>query len=171
MYIENFESFIQQAEDLYTANPLRTRYTFKYRHCDGKLVLKVTDDTTVRQSLALNGLSEFKASRFRRLTCYSLPSYMQCLKYKTGQQSDLKRLERLNTLFFSLMATGQRPGELVTNSYLSLALQLPHPNQLHSAIFDTHCEHLPLVVAFIFLADDVAMRPAEQPATKGRRKG
>ena len=49
MYIENFESFAQQAEELCRQSPLKARYVSKYRHCDGKLVLKVTDDTTVRQ--------------------------------------------------------------------------------------------------------------------------
>lgn len=47
MYIESVDSFIQQAEDLYRTNPLRTRYVVKYRHCDGKLSLKVTDNVTV----------------------------------------------------------------------------------------------------------------------------
>jgi hypothetical protein len=30
----------------------------------------------------------------------------QCLQYKTEQQSDLKKIERLNNLFFALTATG-----------------------------------------------------------------
>jgi len=47
MYIENWESFFQQAVALYQNNPLKTRFVTKYRHCDGKLTLKVTDDTTV----------------------------------------------------------------------------------------------------------------------------
>jgi hypothetical protein len=47
MYIENWESFFQQAVDLYQNDPLKTRFVTKYRHSDGKLVLKVTDDTTV----------------------------------------------------------------------------------------------------------------------------
>jgi hypothetical protein len=47
MYIESIDSFMQQAEALYRANPLRTRYVVKYRHCDGKLWLKVTDNATV----------------------------------------------------------------------------------------------------------------------------
>ena len=47
MYIENWESFYQQAVDLYQNDPLKTRFVTKYRHCDGKLTLKVTDDTTV----------------------------------------------------------------------------------------------------------------------------
>lgn len=48
MYVESFESFAAQAEALWRAAPLRTRYVMKYRHCDGRLVLKVTDDATVR---------------------------------------------------------------------------------------------------------------------------
>lgn len=47
MYIENWDSFFQQAVALYQNNPLKTRFVTKYRHCDGKLTLKVTDDTTV----------------------------------------------------------------------------------------------------------------------------
>ncbi len=48
MYVQDFEAFYAQAEELYRARPLDTRYCIKYRHCDGKLVLKVTDDRTVR---------------------------------------------------------------------------------------------------------------------------
>jgi hypothetical protein len=48
MYIDTWETFYEQAEELYRANPLRTRYVVKYRHCDGKLSVKVTDDNVVR---------------------------------------------------------------------------------------------------------------------------
>ncbi|KAK2079401.1 hypothetical protein QBZ16_003092 [Prototheca wickerhamii] len=78
MHIENWEKFYQRAEALYRADPLNTRYSLKYRNCDGRLHIKVTDNTTV-------------------------------LQYKTEQQADLKKLERLNALFFSLMATGEAP--------------------------------------------------------------
>jgi hypothetical protein len=33
--------------------------------------------------------------------------YAQCLQYKTDQQSDLRKLERLNNLFFVLTAKGE----------------------------------------------------------------
>ncbi|PHU01689.1 Signal recognition particle 9 kDa protein [Capsicum chinense] len=47
----------------------------KYRHSDGKLVLKVTDDK-------------------------------ECLKFKTDQAQDAKKMEKLNNIFFTLMARG-----------------------------------------------------------------
>lgn len=47
----------------------------KYRHCDGKLVLKVTDNR-------------------------------ECLKFKTDQAQDAKKMEKLNNIFFTLMARG-----------------------------------------------------------------
>ena len=47
MYIADWDTFAEQAEALYRNDPLRTRYVLKYRHCDGKAVLKVTDDKTV----------------------------------------------------------------------------------------------------------------------------
>jgi signal recognition particle subunit SRP9 len=78
MYIENWESFYQQVVALYKAAPLKTRFVTKYRHGDGKLVLKVTDDVT-------------------------------CLQYKTDQQSDLRKLEKLNLQMMALMATGEAP--------------------------------------------------------------
>lgn len=34
---------------------------------------------------------------------------LQCLKFKTDQQTDLKRLERMTSIFFPLMATGDVP--------------------------------------------------------------
>ena len=48
MHIENWEKFYQRAEALYKADPLNTRYSLKYRNCDGRLHIKVTDNTTVR---------------------------------------------------------------------------------------------------------------------------
>jgi len=42
--IEAWDEFARKAESLFQAEPERTRYSMKYRHTDGKLVLKVTDD-------------------------------------------------------------------------------------------------------------------------------
>eukprot|EP00887_Chlorella_sp_A99_P001547 scaffold8.g1547.t1 len=80
MYIESWDSFFQQAQELLAASPLTTRYVARYRRCDGKLVLKVTDDKT-------------------------------CLQFKTDQQTDLKRIEKLNRLFLGAMATGEAPAQ------------------------------------------------------------
>lgn len=48
MYVEDFNAFYQQAEELLLKDPIRTRYVVKYRHTAGQLVLKVTDDVVVR---------------------------------------------------------------------------------------------------------------------------
>ena len=101
MYIEDFESFYQQAEELYRARPIETRYCIKYRNCDGKLVLKVTDDRTVGSS-PWRLLFDLQPGPLNSRNCLLL----QCLQYKTDQQTDLKKLERLNNLFFALMAKG-----------------------------------------------------------------
>jgi signal recognition particle subunit SRP9 len=47
MFIEDWDSFFEQAQQLYRTDPLRTRYVFKYSHSSGKLILKVTDDRVV----------------------------------------------------------------------------------------------------------------------------
>ncbi|TPX37450.1 hypothetical protein SmJEL517_g00589 [Synchytrium microbalum] len=64
VYIEKFEDFEKAVEDLYLQEPNRTRYCTRYRHVDGQLILKVTDDRT-------------------------------CLKFRTNQQPDLRKFERL----------------------------------------------------------------------------
>jgi len=77
VYITNWEEFVEAAEKLYAQNPAKTRYTMKYRHNDGNLVLKVTDDIV-------------------------------CLKHKTDQSADIKKLEKLNNLLLRLM-TSKKP--------------------------------------------------------------
>lgn len=43
-YIKSFEEFARQAEGLFAANPRDSRFVLKYRHQDGKLVAKMTDN-------------------------------------------------------------------------------------------------------------------------------
>ncbi|KAF9356824.1 hypothetical protein BGX26_004683 [Mortierella sp. AD094] len=45
--IQQWDEFQKAAEELYMLAPNSTRYVAKYRHIEGKLVLKVTDDRTV----------------------------------------------------------------------------------------------------------------------------
>ena len=48
VYLDQLDAFIEQAEALYKSNPLAARYTIKYKHAEGKLYLKVTDNTVVQ---------------------------------------------------------------------------------------------------------------------------
>ncbi|KAI9182138.1 hypothetical protein LWI28_022462 [Acer negundo] len=75
VYITSWDEFVERSVQLYKADPQSTRYCMKYRHCDGKLVLKVTDNK-------------------------------ECLKFKTDQAQDAKKMEKLNNIFFALMARG-----------------------------------------------------------------
>lgn len=75
VYVENWDDFQERSIVLFRTDPVATRYVMKYRHCDGKLVLKVTDDKV-------------------------------CLKFKTDQAQDLRKMEKLNNTFFSMMARG-----------------------------------------------------------------
>jgi hypothetical protein len=38
-----------------------------------------------------------------------LCNHLQCLKYRTDQQIDVKKMEKLNALFFAITSTGERP--------------------------------------------------------------
>ncbi|XP_072972823.1 signal recognition particle 9 kDa protein [Typha angustifolia] len=75
VYIVSWDEFVDRSVQLFRANPQLCRYAMKYRHCDGKLVLKVTDNR-------------------------------ECLKFKTDQAQDAKKMEKLNNIFFTLMARG-----------------------------------------------------------------
>jgi signal recognition particle subunit SRP9 len=48
VHLDDFDDFYQRAVILYRADPCRVRYTAKYRHCDGYLIFKVTDNTKAR---------------------------------------------------------------------------------------------------------------------------
>merc|ERR1712085_7758 len=44
VYLDDFEEFQEASKELFASNPLRTRYLMKYRNCDKKVELKVTND-------------------------------------------------------------------------------------------------------------------------------
>ncbi|XP_038887366.1 signal recognition particle 9 kDa protein [Benincasa hispida] len=75
VYVASWDEFVERSVQLFRSDPNSTRYNMKYRHCDGKLVLKVTDNR-------------------------------ECLKFKTDQAQDAKKMEKLNNIFFTLMARG-----------------------------------------------------------------
>uniref|UniRef100_A0A8C8YYZ3 Signal recognition particle 9 n=1 Tax=Prolemur simus TaxID=1328070 RepID=A0A8C8YYZ3_PROSS len=41
---QTWEEFSRAAEKLYLADPMKARVVLKYRHSDGSLCIKVTDD-------------------------------------------------------------------------------------------------------------------------------
>lgn len=117
MYIADWDTFAEQAEALYRSDPLRVRYVLKYRHCDGKAVLKVTDDKTVTTAADQRGSA-------LHLPPVTLMVYkLQALQFKTDQIADVKKIEKLNLLFFSLMAEGsEAEGEHPVCAVLCVAL-------------------------------------------------
>ncbi|XP_015705633.1 signal recognition particle 9 kDa protein-like isoform X1 [Coturnix japonica] len=46
-HYQAWEEFTRAAEKLYLADPMKVRVVLKYRHCDGNLCIKVTDDVAV----------------------------------------------------------------------------------------------------------------------------
>eukprot|EP00927_Polykrikos_kofoidii_P072700 TRINITY_DN68798_c0_g1_i1.p2 TRINITY_DN68798_c0_g1~~TRINITY_DN68798_c0_g1_i1.p2 ORF type:complete len:107 (-),score=27.73 TRINITY_DN68798_c0_g1_i1:148-468(-) len=68
VYLQDFEEFQAAALTLFASQPNRTRYLMKFRHVDGKAILKVTDDKV-------------------------------CLKFKSNQLADLKKIQRFSQAF------------------------------------------------------------------------
>ncbi|KAF9221783.1 signal recognition particle, SRP9/SRP14 subunit [Gyrodon lividus] len=46
VYIASWQEYQEAAENLYAKSPNKTRYCIKWKSSEGKLVLKITDDTT-----------------------------------------------------------------------------------------------------------------------------
>lgn len=49
VFVKNWEDFEIAAENMYMANPQNCRYTMKYVHNKGHLLLKMTDNVKVLQ--------------------------------------------------------------------------------------------------------------------------
>ncbi|KAF9686887.1 hypothetical protein SADUNF_Sadunf02G0036600 [Salix dunnii] len=101
VYTASWDEFVDRSVQLFRAGPDSTRYVMKYRHCDGKLVLKVTDNKEIHviESVLrfyMDWISEVAHRLFE----------IECLKFKTDQAQDAKKMEKLNNLFFTLMSRG-----------------------------------------------------------------
>ncbi|XP_065046070.1 signal recognition particle 9 kDa protein-like isoform X2 [Musa acuminata AAA Group] len=77
VYIASWDEFVERSVQLFRADPHSSRYAMKYRHCDGKLILNVTDNR-------------------------------ECLKFRTDQAQNARKMEKLNNIFFTLMLTYQK---------------------------------------------------------------
>jgi hypothetical protein len=49
-YVRQWDDFAEAAQQLFREHPNTVRYSVKYRHCDGKLLLKVTNNQQVSRS-------------------------------------------------------------------------------------------------------------------------
>lgn len=51
-YLDTWDDFYAASEQLYLDAPEKFRFVVKYRHCDGKMVLKVTNNAIVIKYLS-----------------------------------------------------------------------------------------------------------------------
>ena len=73
MRIKSWDQFSASAKEIFVANPSKTRVCMKYRHCDGTVDLKVTDDSTVvtfrtDEQHDLKNVHQFNAWMLSRMT-------------------------------------------------------------------------------------------------------
>lgn len=78
---------------------IQVRVVLKYRHCDGNLCIKVTDDAVV-------SLSSFCSSYVWSFSQIMLKVCLfQCLQYKTDQAQDVRKIEKLHGKLMRLMVS------------------------------------------------------------------
>jgi hypothetical protein len=112
----------------------QTRYVMKYRHVDGKLELKVTNDRVVRTRRTSGCL----ALSLRLLTISGNP---QCFKFITDQAQDLKRIDKLNNLFLTYMC-GKDPAVEPPDGALPVQHEIQcEPHALPALLTQWACYH------------------------------
>ncbi|KAI0790175.1 signal recognition particle, SRP9/SRP14 subunit [Irpex lacteus] len=72
VYISSWQDFQEAAEGLYEKSPNNARYSVKWRGSEGKLVLKITDDTTcikfkTHSSVFLNRFESLNLSLMQKM--------------------------------------------------------------------------------------------------------
>lgn len=63
-YINNWDEFTKAAQGLYIDDPMKCRFVLKYRHNDGKLVCKLTDNQICLMYLAKNNQDVKRVEKF-----------------------------------------------------------------------------------------------------------
>ncbi|KAG0341694.1 hypothetical protein BG004_005940 [Podila humilis] len=77
VYIQQWDEFQKSAEEMYSHSPKVTRYVAKYRHVDGKLILKVTDTRTTDQLQDLNKFERLNRSLMAKMHNRAPPAATQ----------------------------------------------------------------------------------------------
>ncbi|EIN05713.1 signal recognition particle SRP9/SRP14 subunit [Punctularia strigosozonata HHB-11173 SS5] len=78
VYISSWHQFQEAAEELYTKSPEKARYCVKWRALEGRLVLKITDDTSC---IKFKTQSSIFLNRFEALNL-SLMTKMQNVRHQ-----------------------------------------------------------------------------------------
>ncbi|KAI1240532.1 hypothetical protein IHE44_0008956 [Lamprotornis superbus] len=96
-HFQAWEEFTRAAEKLYLADPMKVRVVLKYRHCDGNLCIKVTDDVAHKCIAATNKIKPVEVESDPR------NFVLQCLLYRTDQAQDVKKIEKFHSQLMRLM--------------------------------------------------------------------
>ncbi|GAB5583316.1 signal recognition particle 9 kDa protein [Prionailurus iriomotensis] len=111
---QTWEEFSRAAEKLYLADPMKARVVLKYRHSDGSLCIKVTDDLVAhvnpsdgpeKKDLLLQNEGKSCQLKFDifedcRKMVFERPP---CLVYRTDQAQDVKKIEKFHSQLMRLM--------------------------------------------------------------------
>ncbi|XP_068135782.1 signal recognition particle 9 kDa protein [Hyperolius riggenbachi] len=71
-YYRSWDEFTRAAEKLYNSDPMKVRVLLKYRHCDGSLRMKVTDDVvcllySTDQAQDVKKIEKFQSQLMRQM--------------------------------------------------------------------------------------------------------
>lgn len=102
VFVKSWEDFEIAAENMYMANPATCRYTMKYIHTKGHILLKMTDNFKV-----MNAADEKRQVPLG--ACFDVlflsPFSLQCIQYKAENMPDLKKIEKFSGNLMGHMAS------------------------------------------------------------------
>ncbi|CAF96785.1 unnamed protein product [Tetraodon nigroviridis] len=104
-YYQVWEEFSRAVEKLYLTDPMKVRVVLKYRHCDGNLCIKVTDNSVVSYEMRLFGVQKDNFALEHSLLHRHVVMKCMCLQYKTDQAQDVKKIEKLHGKLMRLMVS------------------------------------------------------------------
>ncbi len=110
MFLKDWEDFEMAAENMYLKNSSNCRYSMKYIHSKGQLLLKLTDNVKVNSIytpvLICNTFFLSTTKKFF-LSNIEILFTLQCIQYKTEIMPDLKKIEKLTGNLAAHMASNE----------------------------------------------------------------
>mmetsp|Transcript_30809 Transcript_30809/g.71576 ORF Transcript_30809/g.71576 Transcript_30809/m.71576 type:complete len:145 (-) Transcript_30809:207-641(-) len=105
VYLEDFEEFEAAARSLFASSPLRTRYLSKYRGADPAKAEPPPEKGQQQESKEKAGTGESAVKKRkkkkikREQVILKVTDDCVCLKYRTDQMADLRKIEKFSQEF------------------------------------------------------------------------
>lgn len=103
VFVKNWDDFESAADGMYQRSP-DARFSMKYTHHKGELVLKLTDNVKVRWPHSRLGAIMSYPPCISLIPALLTDDSLQCIQYKTDIMPDLRKIEKFTGHLMGQMA-------------------------------------------------------------------